>query len=146
MLVSAERVGVGVLRVELNGSREKLQSLFVLLLQRKAVSNSYPGLLRVHAFLQRLMGKVAELHVFFEVPKTARVILNAFQSVRLHFVGLFIVLGSLRVANHFHIGSSDGCQDPARIELILGKFLEFLDRFQTVVVAEHIITLAKPSE
>lgn len=139
-------MSIWVLRVQLDCSSEKFESLFVFFLKGETISNSDPGFRGVYTFFQGLMGEIAEVNMSFHVPQTARVVLYSFQAVRLKFVCLFVVLGSLRVLDNFHVGSSNVGEYPACIEVVLRQFFKLLDSFEAMVETEQIISLCELSE
>ena len=143
VFVPAERVGVRVLRVELDGASEELECLLVLLLEGEAVAHCDPGFWGIYALLQGLVGQVAQVHVFLQVPQAAGVVLHSLEPVRLHLVRLLVVLCGFAVFNHLHVGSADGCQHPPCVEVVLRQLLELVDGLQAVVHAEVVVALAE---
>jgi len=43
---------------------------------------------------------------------------------------------------YLHVGSSDGGEDPAGIEVVLRKFFKLLDRLHAVIEAEVIVAIS----
>mmetsp|Transcript_164 Transcript_164/g.354 ORF Transcript_164/g.354 Transcript_164/m.354 type:complete len:251 (-) Transcript_164:1222-1974(-) len=81
ILVCAQGVGVRRGWAELDGAGEELEGSLVLLLQRKAVANNHPGLCSQAVELHGFLGQEGQLHLFFEVPQSCRVVLHPIQAV-----------------------------------------------------------------
>lgn len=143
VFVAAERVGIRILRVELNGPGEELQRLFVLLLQGEAVSNCDPGFRRIDGLFEGLMGQEAEIDLFLEMPQTTRIVLNSLNSVWLDLVCLLVILRCLVVLDYLHVGPSDGGEHPTCVEVILRQFLEVFNGFKAVVGAEVVVSISE---
>ena len=108
----------------------------MLLLQGVAISYHTPGFWGKERFLQRVVRKVAEIHLLLEVPQARRVILEALKPVRLylnyfliHFIGI-LVLGHLKVA------SGDLCESPPSLVLLLSKLIQNFERLLALVQAK----------
>ena len=58
------------------------------------------------------------------------------------FEGLLVIMSCFIVFYYLHVGSSDGGEDPAGIEVVLRKFFELLDRLHAVIEAEVIVAIS----
>ena len=58
------------------------------------------------------------------------------------FKGLLVIVSCFIVFYDLHVGSSDGGEDPAGIEVVLWKFFELLDRLHAVIEAEVIVAIS----
>lgn len=58
------------------------------------------------------------------------------------FECLLVIVSCFIVLYDLHIGSSDGGEDPAGIEVVLRKFFELLDRLHAVIEAEIIVAIS----
>jgi hypothetical protein len=77
----------------------------------------------------------------FEVPETARIVINTLNPMGFQLIRSLIVLDGLLVLYNFHIGLADVAQDPARVEMVRGQFLELFDCLETVVHQEVVVAL-----
>ena len=143
ILVATQRVGIGVMRVELNGSHEELESLFVFFLEGKAVADSNPGFGNEQRLVEGLVRQVAEVSVFLQVPQTTRVVLDAFHPVGFAFEGFLVEGDGILVADHFHVGLAHVGEHPSGFEVVFGQFLELLDGFEAVVVVELVVAVGQ---
>ena len=58
------------------------------------------------------------------------------------FECLLVIVSCFIVLYYLHVGSSDGGEDPAGIEVVLRKFFELLDRLHAVIEAEVIVAIS----
>jgi hypothetical protein len=70
------------------------------------------------------------------MPQTSRVILKAFQTVRLNLNYFFVHLLSLLVLGHFKIATGNLCKSPASLELLFRQLIKNFDTFLALVEAE----------
>lgn len=89
-LVAAEGVRVGEVLVELDRASEELQCRLVLFQQAVAVANDAPSFRCEERFLYSLVTKENKGRLVLQVPEACRVVLQAFESMRLQLTHLFV--------------------------------------------------------
>lgn len=62
--------------------------------------------------------------------------------MRLIFEGLLVIVSCFIVFYNLHVGSSDGGENPAGIEVVLRKLFELLDRLHAVIETEVIVAIS----
>lgn len=98
---------IGIVRVELDGSIEEFESVFMFFLKRETVSNCNPGLGSENILFEGEMSQVAEFDWLFKLPQTRTIIFNTLESIRFHLLCLLEIFFGFVVFNDFHVASSD---------------------------------------
>lgn len=115
----------------------------MLLLQRIAVTNDAPRLRCEQRLFQSMIREIAEIHLLLQVPQTCRVVFEALQSVRLDLYYFLVHFLRILILCHLKVASSNLCECPARLKLLLRQLIEDLDAFLALIEAKLEVGVAE---
>ena len=141
--MASQSVGIGEVRVLLQGCLEVFDSCFMLFLQTVAVSDDDPGLRTGFGEAKSFLRQGTQLVVLLEMPEASRVVLGSFEAVGLQSVHLLIQLNGLLTVTQLKLTTSHLLLHPGGLKMLLWESVVGGEGFFALEIGLQLVSFAK---